>query len=163
MLSKLNEWLTLLGNFGVLAGIVFLIIEVQQNTESLDDSRRLAEAQAYQQRSDDTISMMIGFAESDLPDITAQLNEYGWPEDREALNKISRPERYEYLYLMNARWNNLDNVHYNYQQGFIDEEFYNSAFVNLVRSFGASWESARRPGPSRPSFIAEVERILYGQ
>jgi len=31
--SKLNEWLTITANLGVIAGIVFLAIEVQQNTE----------------------------------------------------------------------------------------------------------------------------------
>ena len=32
-LSELNEWLTLVANVGVIAGIVFLAIEIQQNTD----------------------------------------------------------------------------------------------------------------------------------
>jgi hypothetical protein len=32
-LSKLNEWLTLLANVGVLVGIIFLALEMRQNTD----------------------------------------------------------------------------------------------------------------------------------
>ena len=30
--SRVNEWLTLLANFGVIAGLIFLGLEIQQNT-----------------------------------------------------------------------------------------------------------------------------------
>jgi len=39
-LSKLNESLTLLANIGVIAGIVFLAIEVQQNTSMMQAQTR---------------------------------------------------------------------------------------------------------------------------
>jgi hypothetical protein len=39
--SQLNEWLTLNANLGVLVGIIFLIIEIKQNTElHKSDSRK---------------------------------------------------------------------------------------------------------------------------
>lgn len=34
-LGKLNDWLTLLANIGVIAGIIFLAFEIRQNTTSL--------------------------------------------------------------------------------------------------------------------------------
>jgi len=37
-LDSLNKWLTLLTNFGVLAGIIFLGIEMQQNTNAIQSS-----------------------------------------------------------------------------------------------------------------------------
>ena len=37
-LSSLNEWLTLLANVGVLAGILFLAFEIQQNTSAIQSS-----------------------------------------------------------------------------------------------------------------------------
>ena len=39
--QTLNEWLSLLANFGVVAGIVFLAIEVRQNQATLEESNRL--------------------------------------------------------------------------------------------------------------------------
>lgn len=40
-LESLNRWLTLLANIGVIAGIVFLAIEVRQNQLMLEESNRL--------------------------------------------------------------------------------------------------------------------------
>ncbi len=39
-IDRLNRWLTLVANFGVLIGIIFLSIETSQNTASLDISAR---------------------------------------------------------------------------------------------------------------------------
>ena len=38
--SKLNEWLALAGNAGVIAGIVFLAAEISQNTEMMQSQTR---------------------------------------------------------------------------------------------------------------------------
>ena len=62
---------------------------------------------------------------------------------------------------VSMRWwaNYLDNIHYQYQQGFIDQEYYQSQFQDAVRNFAPRWRAARVNEP-RPSFRQEVERIL---
>ena len=59
------------------------------------------------------------------------------------------------------RWwaNYLDNVYYQYQQGFIDPEYYQSQFQATVRNFAPRWRAVGVNEP-RPSFRQEVERIL---
>jgi hypothetical protein len=37
-LGRVNQWLTLLANFGVLGGIIFLALEIQQNTTAVRSS-----------------------------------------------------------------------------------------------------------------------------
>ena len=39
-MNKLNQWLTLLANIGVIAGIVFLGVEIRQNTEMIQSQTR---------------------------------------------------------------------------------------------------------------------------
>jgi hypothetical protein len=39
-MKKLNQWLTLLANIGVIAGIVFLGVEIRQNTEMIRSQTR---------------------------------------------------------------------------------------------------------------------------
>ena len=34
-MERLNQWLTLVANFGVIAGFIFLAVEIRQNTEAL--------------------------------------------------------------------------------------------------------------------------------
>ena len=48
-MDKVNQWLTLLANFGVVVGIAFLIIEIRQNDQMLSEDHRLREATAFQE------------------------------------------------------------------------------------------------------------------
>jgi len=45
-LDNLNKWLTLLANIGVIAGIIFLSVELQQNNKLLKSQARLNELEA---------------------------------------------------------------------------------------------------------------------
>lgn len=44
--GRLNDWLTLLANFGVVVGIVFLVIEVRQNQAAIEESNLINRVQA---------------------------------------------------------------------------------------------------------------------
>ena len=63
--DKFNSWLTLLANVGVLAGIVFLALEIKQNTQML-------ERQAHLERSGN-ISGLLVEPGSALPGIYAKV------------------------------------------------------------------------------------------
>ena len=65
-LEKLNQWLTLTANVGVLVGIIFLAIEIQQNTNAIQYEVTLTEQ-----------NIMNGpFTNTDrLPEIKAKINE----------------------------------------------------------------------------------------
>jgi len=39
-MDKVNQWLSLLGNLGVVAGIIFLAIELQNNTRATEAQTR---------------------------------------------------------------------------------------------------------------------------
>lgn len=49
--DRLNKWLTLAANIGVIAGIVFLVLELRQNTE-------LMRAQSRTEMSQDVVSLL---------------------------------------------------------------------------------------------------------
>lgn len=55
--DKLGSWLGLLANFGVLVGIFFLVLEMQQN-------RELMQVQIQQSRSDSSVNLALAFADS---------------------------------------------------------------------------------------------------
>ena len=148
-----------LGNFGeffgaiaVVGTLIFLAIQVRQskeateaNTRSMDEGRRLALAQAYENR---TITLLDNLRDIRGSRYVKQFNPRDDPEDQ------IRTE-------VSLRWwaNYLDNIHYQYQQGFIDQEYYQSQFQDAVRNFAPRWRAARVNEP-RPSFRQEVERIL---
>jgi hypothetical protein len=70
-LDRLNRWMTLAANLGVLVGIFLLLIELQQNTESAE----LQAAQSYV-----TFSHELDFRLVDDPSLIALL--YTPPEER---------------------------------------------------------------------------------
>ena len=51
-LIKINHWLTLAANLGVIAGLVFLAIEIRQNTN-------IAKAEAYRQNIQDIVLLGV--------------------------------------------------------------------------------------------------------
>ncbi len=152
-----------LGNFGefvgaiaVVATLVYLAMQVRHskeameaNTRSLDEGRRLALAQAYENRTVTLLDNLRDIRDSRHVELFATADS-------------DRPEDQIRTRLWLRWWANyLDNVYYQYQQGFIDEEFYESPFKGLVRRDARHWEALRiGQGSRRPRFRAEVERIL---
>ncbi len=153
----ITELAQLLGNFGefvgaiaVVATLVYLAIQVRHskdameaNTRLLDEGRRLALAQAYENR---TITLLDNLRDS---------------RDSRHVKLFSTGDEDQIRTRLWLRWwaNYLDNIYYQYQQGFIDEEYYQSQFQNSVRNFAPRWRAVRVNEP-RPSFRQEVERIL---
>ena len=152
MLGSLGEFV---GAIAVVATLVYLAIQVRHskeameaNTRLLDEGRRLALAQAYENR---TITMLDNLRDSrDSRHVKLFFTDDSDDEDEDQIRTR-----------LSLRWwaNYLDNIYYQYQQGFIDKEYYQSQFQDAVRSFAPRWRAVRVNEP-RPSFRQEVERIL---
>lgn len=54
-LTNLNEWLSLAANLGVLAGILFLVVEVSQNTRAINNESSWARVSV----ANDTYTMLV--------------------------------------------------------------------------------------------------------
>lgn len=156
-LGALGEFL---GSIAVLATLVYLTVQVRQNTLSMEENRRLALAQTYQMRSDALQMMLVHAADSDyIGPIITKLTGLGYPEDTSSLEQLSHEERGRFRQWQIAQHTHWDNMYFQYQQGFIDEEYYRDSFKERVRRLAPTWKllnvtSARR------SFNAEIEKIL---
>ena len=105
--EKLSNWLGVLANFGVLVGILFLVLEMRQNQE-------LMQIQIQQSRSDTAINLNMNLAES----------EYFFPlMMRQAAGEIMTAEESgrQNLYLR-ANFLNLENIFLQYQNGMLSED-----------------------------------------
>jgi hypothetical protein len=49
-------------------------------------------------------------------------------------------------------------MHFQYQQGFLDEEYYQDEFVRRVQRLWPAWQALRLTG-GRRSFVDELRRI----
>ncbi len=150
----------LLGAIGVMATLVYLAAQIRQNTRSMDDGKRLALAQTYQMRADALQSMLVEAANSEhIGPILVKLTERGYPEDVGALDTLDTEERGRFRQWQIAQQTHWDNLFFQYQQGFLDEEYYEGAFRERVGRLAPIWRALGLLN-GRPSFVRELEAML---
>ena len=150
----------LLGAFGVIVTLAYLAVQIKQNTHSIDENKRLALAQTYQMRADALQGMLVKAASSEtLGPLIVKLTSLGYPTDLTSLSRISEDERGIFKQWQIAQQTHWDNMFYQYQQGFIDPEYYENEFRVRVRRLAPVWKELGLLG-GRPSFKSEVDSIL---
>ena len=156
-LGALGEFL---GSIAVLATLVYLSVQIRQNTRTMDESKKLALAQTYQMRSDALQMMLVRAADSEhIGPIITKLTGYGYPEDIGALDQLSSVERGRVRMWQIAQHAHWDNMFFQYQQGFIDNEYYRDSFRVRVRRLAPTWKALNVAG-ARSTFDAEIDNIM---
>ena len=147
-----------LGAIGVIATLIYLAVQIRQNTRAMEEGRRLALAQTYQMRSDALQEMLVSAASSEIGAILVRLTGAGYPEDVTALERLSDEERGRFRQWQIAQQTHWDNMHFQYQQGFLDKEYFDDAFAERVARLAPTWRALNLTS-GRRSFFAEVERL----
>lgn len=158
-LGALGEFV---GAIAVVVTLVYLAIQIRQNTHAMAENRRLALAQTYQMRADALQSMLVQAAESShIGPIITKLTSLGYPEDLTSLDALTPIERGRFRQWQIAQQTHWDNLYYQYQQGYLDEEYYQASFRVRVRRLAPVWRALGVSG-SRDSFEREMDRLLAG-
>ena len=105
-MEKLNRWLTLIANLGVIAGLVFLIIEIDQNNNMMQAQTRSSISEAII----DNIQMGMEPAI-----VSAYLKQ-------ESGESLSLEEEYLLDQATNATLRLWENTHYQYRMRLFDED-----------------------------------------
>jgi hypothetical protein len=147
-MAKINDWLQLVGFFGIIASLVFVGLEMQQ-------SRQIAIADIYQQRAEMIIQVnSIRLTSEILHETRSKL---------EAGDTLTGTEQD----LLDASWNPglnyAENNHFQYQLGLLSEEQWlstrnnwrervrNPVFLEWWKGDRASW---------RESFAQAVDELI---
>ena len=104
-MSKLNERLTLIANLSVVAGIVFLAVEVRLNSEATRAEIKNALSES---------SRAQGLWAAEHPEVL--ILDQRWAADE----PLSEVERLQVDALYYARWRNLENAYYQYEAGALE-------------------------------------------
>ena len=154
--DTVNRWLTLSANIGVVIGLILLLIEINQNN-------RLLRAQIHQARSDAHVDQRVARADSEhLLAAWEKFVSAGGPEDFAAMDELTPMEVARVKEYMVARHQDYDNLFYQYQNGFLDEEYYQHRIVFPIKAYAPWWKKLGvfESGGRRPSFEAEINRIV---
>jgi len=152
-MEKLNQWLTLLTNVGVLVGIALLIYELNQNTA-------LTRAEIHEIRAEAKTERQMYLAnDGQIASIAAKLFQAGFPRDRDATAALSREERFRHSIFMEGFKEAVANWFFQCQQELLDEELcatgYPAEARNLIiqaHAAGIDLTNMRR------SFVADLRR-----
>jgi hypothetical protein len=119
-LDKINQWLVLVSNLGVLAGIVFLAIEINQNTTVARSSTRQAIAEMVSSRP------ILAYTNTDAARLSLKVFTDQPLTDVERIQAMSR------WYSVMRDW---ENIHYQYQSGMLTEDEWRGFRLNLKSLF----------------------------
>jgi len=127
-LDKLNQWLTLAANLAVLAGIIFLALEINQNTASM----RIDGVRDRNTRLIDQSSLIV---ESSI--LSEALAKVLWRENRcnpnpELIQALNEQEKIVISEYLKANWFRIDNLREQYESGVYDREFFENAALSTL-------------------------------
>jgi molybdate transport system substrate-binding protein len=151
--SKINQWLTLVANLAVIAGIVFLALELNQNSRMMQTQTRNAITESI-------LNFQFNAEASGLRAIARKASEDVANLTAEESGQLAQ------LYVSNLRlW---ENIHYQYRNGVFDEEEF-AAERNSWRALGertpllrGAYCQLKRAGSLSPAFVAEMDKLAYG-
>ena len=148
-LSTINEWLSLIANLGVIAGIIFLAFELQQNS-------RMMQAQTRNELARGVSDLLATwYANPEVVDAIVKSNRREELTDEERFIHVTRSE---------ASFRYWENVHYQYRQGMYDEVEFSTHLETMRRviagnpSFVDYWCDSR--GMYSPPFAAEIDNFV---
>ena len=126
-IDRLDRWLSLATNAGVLIGIALLIIELNQNTD-------LMRAEIHTMRAIAKTDRQMTLANSgEISRIAQTAFAAGFPADPAALSVLTGEERFRYAVFLQGMKEALSNWHYQCQQGLLDDELCRTGYESEVR------------------------------
>jgi hypothetical protein len=158
----LQDWGSIgevIGALGVVVTLIYLTKQIRLNTQAMDEARKLALAQTYQMRSDALQEMMVRAADSEhIGPIIIKLTELGYPQNASALAQVTTEERGRFRLWQIAQQTHWDNMYFQYEHGYLDEESYQHSFKVRVQRLAPTWRALGLMAVRR-SFLEEIERL----
>lgn len=150
-LGKLNRWLTLIANVGVIAGIVFLAVEIRQNSAMIRAQTRTQLAEQV------TELFSANMNDQEYADVLMRGNYVG---------ELSAIGQYQYFRHRSAWLHYWNNVAYQYQMGMYDEAEFAlqmSTIRNDMETFpGLKVHWCANRSAASPGLIEALEGDLLG-
>jgi hypothetical protein len=124
---NLGQTISILGNVGVLLGLVLVVVEIRQSNEQ-------AAAAAYQTRiADIEVAFQQYALSADLPAIYVKLRESG-------LESLTAEEQDRVRSWESARRTRMQGQSYQYEQGLLDESAYR-VMLRAARGQSSLWQA----------------------
>jgi len=155
--EKLNQWLTTLANFGVIVGIVFLVVEIRQTSDQIEQNTAALSAQVIFQLNEISITTKQAVAQDAE---IAELLIRGY-EDPESLTEL---ERARFISWMRARFDFLESYWLYRSKDLIDDRDAAGMKGSICDTFaatGSRWAWQNHRGNYTYGFVEDVENLCF--
>ncbi len=154
-MEKLNSWLVVGANVGVLIGLLLLVYEIHQNSE-------LMRAEIHSIRAEGKAMRQMDLANNGvMMSITAKAVEAGFPDDPNALDGLTTEERFRMEIMYVAIIEVTVNWHIQCEQGLLlDETCSDVQRQQILGIMPRARALGVHLGFTPPGFVDEVQRIL---
>jgi len=148
--AKLNDWLQVVGLFGVVASLVFVGLQMK-----LD--REIASSQAFQARAESTAEVLLSMSQNEAYVAVIAAQNTG------DLDSITEKEKVAFGTAMTAGMYMWENSYYQYRDGFLPEDHWLRIRAQMKRILTGPISRSiamRRLETWRPEFRAELESVI---
>ena len=145
--AKINDWLQVIGMFGVIASLVFVGLQMKQTQE-------IALSSIYQSRSDTTVEQSM--ATTGSPELLNALSKNYSGRDHE----LTMPEAVAFEHYLGATMTMWENNHHQFEMGFLSEEHWQRNLRELKCTLDSPFRRQLIAGwQYRESFMNLIEQI----
>ena len=153
-LEKTSQWLTVVTNIGVIAGLGLLVYELNQNSALMRAEMHAVRAEAKTER------QMFLANDGDIAGIASKIFAAGFPRNPDAMETLTPEERFRFTVFISGFMEAVQNWHFQCQQELLDEELCKAGYPAEARSLLTQTSALGIPlGNMRRSFIADLRRI----
>ena len=155
--EKLNQRLTILANFGVIVGIVFLVVEIRQTSKQIEQNTAALSAQTFFQINESSNGAKLIFAQdAELAELLMRGN-----KDPESLTEL---ERERFIQWTRARLAFLEAYWFSHRKGLIDDREASGMRGSICETLtvtGARWVWQNHLGNYTDGFVEDVENLCF--
>ena len=170
--ERLNKWLALLANVGVVAGIVILVFEVRQNNELTMAQIEQSRSELYVQWHQETVtSDYIAPLQAKILQLRSEypngLDDQVGAQELEkrvstVLGQLDPVEQIRAAAMVTRGYWDFEGLFFQYRRGLVSDSYWNERIAPAIIEQAPVWKGAlggRLPS-GRPEFNEEVERLM---
>jgi len=143
----------LIGSIGVILTLIYLAVQIRQNTATMEESQRLSKVDAMLRRNEQMERTMVqGALSEEISQIVVQARADG-------VDSLTAVEHWRLYQWECARAIRAEAQYFQWENGYLDNEYFETQFKQVVLVGAPVW---RQLGITygRPSFRAAVEKII---
>lgn len=148
------------GATAVILTLIYLSIQVRQNTKSMDESRKVEIGRTVQSRTELRFELHRAILQSpELMNAMMKMRESVWPQIKEAFQSLTPEEREAFFTWSRMQIMIIETIYSQRDLGLISDDVFQNTRP-AIEKWGRMWREIGALNGIRKPFLEEVDKIL---